>query len=611
MKKQKSPKNAFILMSVVAILIVGGVLVYDRQEEVEQVPLSAVAANIKQGLVKTIEVEGSKITVVNTDGVTQESRKEVGVDITEVLTNLGVTAEQLDSTALEYKQGSSWSSIWPILVSTFLPLLIIGALIWFFLRGAQRGSGQAFNFGKSRAKMVGGAQGKKQNVTFEDVAGEEEAIEELKEIVEFLKTPKKFITMGAKIPRGVMLMGPPGTGKTLLARAISGEAGVPFYSISGSEFVEMFVGIGAARVRDLFENAKKTSPSIIFIDEIDAVGRLRGAGVGGGNDEREQTLNQILSEMDGFEQGTNVIVIAATNRPDVLDPALLRPGRFDRRVLIDLPDIKGREDILVLHAKDKPMNQKVNLKLLATRTPGFSGADLSNLVNEAAIFAARRNKKTIEQQDLYDAIEKVLLGPERKTRVYTKKDKETAAFHEAGHALVATLLEHSDPVHKISIISRGRAGGYTLKLPESERSFKTFSEFKAELAVMLGGYAAEESVFKELTTGASNDLEKASDLARRLVTRYGMSKKLGPVVFGERDEAVFLGKEMSERRNYSEQVAQTIDQEVKTFIAEAHTTAKQLINTNKAKLNQIAQTLLEKETLEKEEFEALMKSPVA
>ena len=381
---------------------------------------------------------------------------------------------------------------------------------------------------------------------------------------------------------------------------------MPFYSISGSEFVEMFVGIGAARVRDLFENAKKTSPSIIFIDEIDAVGRLRGAGLGGGNDEREQTLNQILSEMDGFEQGTNVIVIAATNRPDVLDPALLRPGRFDRRVLIDLPDIKGRQDILTLHTKDKPMQKSVNLKSLATRTPGFSGADLANLVNEAAIFAARRNKKHIEQQDLYDAIEKVLLGPERKTRVYTKRDKETAAFHEAGHALVATLLKHSDPVHKISIISRGRAGGYTLKLPETERSFKTFKEFEAELAVMLGGYAAEECVFKELTTGASNDLEKASDLARRLVMRYGMSKKLGPVVFGERDEAVFLGKEISERRNYSEHIAQTIDQEVKKFITDAHTTARQLIHKNKAQLDKIAQALLEKETLEKEEFDKLM-----
>ena len=608
MKKQKSPKNAFIFMSVVAILIVGGVFAYERTEDVQQVPLSTVASNIQQGLVEGIEVQGSKITITNAGGAKQESRKEAGVDITDTFTNLGVTTDQLANLDLDYKEGSRWSSVWPILVSTFLPLLIIGALIWFLLRGAQRGAGQAFNFGKARAKMIG-LQGKKQKVTFKDVAGEEEAIEELKEIVEFLKTPKKFIAMGAKIPRGVMLMGPPGTGKTLLARAISGEAGVPFYSISGSEFVEMFVGIGAARVRDLFENAKKTAPSIIFIDEIDAVGRLRGAGLGGGNDEREQTLNQILSEMDGFEQGTNVIVIAATNRPDVLDPALLRPGRFDRRVLIDFPDIKGREDILVLHAKDKPMHAKVNLKLLAARTPGFSGADLANLVNEAAIFAARRDKKSIEQQDLYDSIEKVLLGPERKTRVYTKKDKETAAFHEAGHALVATLLEHSDPVHKISIISRGRAGGYTLKLPETERSFKTFSEFKAELAVMLGGYAAEESVFNELTTGASNDLEKASDLARRLVTRYGMSQKLGPVVFGERDEAVFLGKETRETRNYSEEVAQTIDQEVRKFITEAHTTAKQLINKNKAKLNQIAQTLLEKETLEKEEFEELMKMP--
>ena len=610
MKTKKSPKNALVITAVLIALIVGGLLFYDQSQDIEQVSLGTVVLNIQQGLVEKIEIERNKIIATNRGDIKQEAQREPGTNITETFVNLGVNSDQLVN-LLEYKKPSRWSSVWPILLTTILPLLIIGILIWIILKGARQGANQAFHFGKARAKMFGGMQGRKQKITFKDVAGEQEAIEELKEIVEFLKTPKKFIAMGAKIPRGVMLMGPPGTGKTLLARAVSGEAEVPFYSISGSEFVEMFVGVGAARVRDLFENAKKNAPSIIFIDEIDAVGRLRGAGLGGGNDEREQTLNQILSEMDGFEQGTNVIIIAATNRPDVLDPALLRPGRFDRRVLIDLPDIRGRQDILKLHARNKPMDEKVDLKLLATRTPGFSGADLANLTNEAAIFAARRNKKTIEQQDLYDAIEKVLLGPERKTRVYTKKDKETAAFHEAGHALVATLLKDSDPVHKISIISRGRAGGYTLKLPETERSFKTFSEFKAELAVMLGGYAAEESTFNELTTGASNDLEKASELARRLVTRYGMSKKVGPVVFGERDEAVFLGKEISERRNYSEEVAQTIDQEVKRFITDAHAEAKQLITNNKAKLKQIADKLLEKETLEKEEFDELMKMPVA
>ena len=401
-------------------------------------------------------------------------------------------------------------------------------------------------------------------------------------------------------------MGPPGTGKTLLARAVSGEAGVPFYSISGSEFVEMFVGVGAARVRDLFETAKKNSPALIFIDEIDAVGRLRGAGLGGGNDEREQTLNQILSEMDGFEQNVNVIIIAATNRPDVLDPALLRPGRFDRRIIIDLPDIKTREQILELHAKGKPLASNTNLKELAARTPGFSGADLSNLMNEAAIFATRKKQKTVRQQDLYDAIEKVILGPERKSKVYTMQDKKIAAYHEAGHALVATTLPESDPVHKISIISRGGAGGYTLKVPEEEKSFQTKAHFLAELAVLLSGYAAEELTFKNISTGASDDLKKASDLARRLVTRYGMSSLLGPVTFGDREEMVFLGKELAETRNYSEEIAYKIDNEVATFIKDAHKKAKTILTKHKLKLKQIAEELIKKEVLEKKEFDKLM-----
>lgn len=604
---KNSSKNILIIALVLGALIIGSVFIYDNSEDPEKVSLSQLALDIKQGIVSKIEIDGTKVIITKQDESLEEVQKERDSAITETLISLGVTEEQIASISVEVKEESGWSSLMPF-ISLLPPILLIGLLVWFMLRGAQRGANQAFNFGKAKAKLFGGAQGKKQNVTFKNIAGEEEAIEELKEVVEFLKTPQKFLAMGARIPRGVMLMGPPGTGKTLLARAISGEAGVPFYSISGSEFVEMFVGVGAARVRDLFENAKKTSPSIIFIDEIDAVGRLRGAGLGGGNDEREQTLNQILSEMDGFERGANVIVIAATNRPDVLDPALLRPGRFDRRVLIDLPDIKGREEILGLHTKEKPIHEKVNIKLIAARTPGFSGADLANLVNEAAIFAARKNKKKIEQQDMYDAIEKVLLGPERKTRVYTKKDKETAAFHEAGHALIATVLPDSDPVHKISIISRGRAGGYTLKLPETERSFKTFKEFQAELAVLLGGYAAEEVVFKELTTGASNDLKKASELARHLITRYGMSKKLGPVVFGERNEEVFLGKEISEHKNYSEEIARTIDQEIKSFISEAYETAHKIIAENRKKLDKIASELLEKETIEKEEFDELMKS---
>jgi cell division protease FtsH len=601
------PKNLFVILAVLALLIVGAGSFYSDEKQPEEVSLNTVAQQVKDGRVSSIAVQNGKLTVTLQDGTLQESRKEGEASITESLVNYGVDPAQLAAFDLQVEGAPRFQQFLPI-ISFLPPLLLIGLLVWFMMRSSQRGAGSAFSFGQAKAKMFGGAQGRKQNVTFADVAGEEESIEELKEIVEFLKTPERFTSMGARIPKGVMLMGPPGTGKTLLARAVSGEAGVPFYSIAGSEFVEMFVGVGASRVRDLFENAKKTAPSIIFIDEIDAVGRLRGAGMGGGNDEREQTLNQILSEMDGFEQGANVIVIAATNRPDVLDPALLRPGRFDRRILIDLPDMQGRESILKLHTKDKPFGDKIDLKLLAARTPGFAGADLSNLVNEAAIFATRRGKKSIDQQELYDAIEKVLMGPERKSRIYTQKDKEVAAYHEAGHALVADTLPHSDPVHKISIISRGRAGGYTMKVPDVERSFKTFSEFEAELAVMLGGYTAEQFKFNELTTGASDDLQRASDLARRLITRYGMSTKIGPVVFGEREEAVFLGKELGEHRNYSEDIARTIDEEVKRFIAEAHETARRVIEENREKLERIATTLIEKETLEKNEFDDLMKA---
>lgn len=601
------PKNLFIVLAVLALLIVGAGAFTATEEAPEKVSLNTVAQRVKEGAVSSIRVESGKLTITLQDGTIQESRKEGETSITESLVNYGVDPAQLGAFNLEVEGAPRFQQFLPV-ISFLPPLLLIGLLVWFMMRGSRGGAGGAFSFGQARAKMFGGAQGRKQNVTFADVAGEEESIEELREIVDFLKTPERFLNMGARIPKGVMLMGPPGTGKTLLARAVSGEAGVPFYSIAGSEFVEMFVGVGASRVRDLFENAKKTSPSIIFIDEIDAVGRLRGAGMGGGNDEREQTLNQILSEMDGFEQGTNVIVIAATNRPDVLDPALLRPGRFDRRIIVDLPDMQGRESILKLHTKGKPFSEAIDLKLLAARTPGFSGADLSNLVNEAAIFATRRGKKTIDQQELYDAIEKVMMGPERKSRVYTQKDKEVAAYHEAGHALVAHTLPQSDPVHKISIISRGRAGGYTMKVPEVERSFKTFSEFEAELAVMLGGYTAEQLKFDELTTGASDDLQRASDLARRLITRYGMSKKLGPVVFGEPNEAVFLGKELGEHRNYSEDIARTIDEEVRRFISEAHETARRVIEENKEKLEKIASTLIERETLEKEEFDELMKS---
>jgi len=607
---KKILKNIFLIVLVFAIIASFASLFYSPFEEVETVSLSVLVQKINAGEVKSITIEANNLNIVLQDDTKLKSRKETEASLTESLNNYGVDVEMLSAVDLEFKaQGGAlfWAGA---LLPFMLPFLIIGFFLWFMLRGAQRGANQAFTFGKAKATLFGGSQGKKQSVKFTDVAGEEEIKEELKEIVEFLKTPQRFLKMGARIPKGVMLMGPPGTGKTLLARAISGEAGVPFYSISGSEFVEMFVGVGASRVRDLFDTAKKNSPSLIFIDEIDAVGRLRGAGLGGGNDEREQTLNQILSEMDGFEQGSNVIVIAATNRPDVLDPALLRPGRFDRRVIIDLPDIKTREQILGLHAKGKPLSTNTNLKELAARTPGFSGADLANLMNEAAIFATRRKQKTVRQQDLYDAIEKVILGPERKSKVYTDQDKKIAAFHEAGRALVATILPESDPVHKISIISRGRAGGYTLKVPDEEKSFQTKDHFVAELAVLLGGYTAEELTFKSVSTGASDDLKRASDLARRLVTRYGMSTKLGPVTFGDREEMVFLGKELAENRNYSEEVAYSIDQEVTKFIKDAHKKAKSVLTKQKNKLKQIADELIKKEVLEKREFDKLMAKPI-
>ncbi len=611
MKYKNLLKNILAVVLIFALLASFASLFYSPFEQPEEITLGKVAREVKEGNVETIEVSGNELTVTLKDGTEEKAMKEAESSLSETLKNFGVTEQQITAANIE-PQGEGGAKFWlGIIVPFVIPFLIIGFVLWFMMRGAQRGAGQAMNFGKSKAKLFGGMQGKKQKVRFSDVADEAEAKEELKEIVEFLKKPKKFLQMGARIPKGLMLMGPPGSGKTLLARAISGEAEVPFYSISGSEFVEMFVGVGASRVRDLFENAKKNAPSIIFVDEIDAVGRLRGAGLGGGNDEREQTLNQILSEMDGFEQDTNVIVLAATNRPDVLDPALLRPGRFDRRIVIDLPDIRAREQILKLHAKNSPVASNVDFKELASRTPGFSGADLENLVNEAAIFAARRKKKQVGPQEFYDAIEKVILGPERKTKVFSEKDKKVAAFHEAGHAVVAHSLPNSDPVRKVSIISRGGAGGYTLKTPEEETSFRTRKQFIAELAVLLGGYASEELFMNQISTGASNDLEKASQLARKLVTQYGMSKKLGPVVFGEKDETVFLGKELSEQKNYSEDVAYKIDQEISKLIKDAYQTAKKLLKERKGSLEKLADYLVEKETIERKEFEKLLGEPAS
>jgi cell division protease FtsH len=487
-------------------------------------------------------------------------------------------------------------------LATLFPLILIGGFFFFILRQAQGAGNQALSFGKSRARMF---TGDKPTVTFEDVAGAEEAKQELAEIVEFLREPEKFISLGARIPKGVLMVGPPGCGKTLTAKAISGEAGVPFFSISGSEFVEMFVGVGASRVRDLFDQAKRNSPCIIFMDEIDAVGRHRGAGLGGSHDEREQTLNQILVEMDGFDTDTNVIVVAATNRPDILDPALLRPGRFDRRVILDRPDRLGREKILEIHVKGKPLANDVDLAIVAKQIPGFVGADIENLVNEAAILAARRNKKQISLSEFQEAVEKVIAGPERKSRVIPEKERRIIAHHEAGHALVMKLIPECDPVHKVSIVSRGTALGYTMPLPTEDRYLENQSKFEAKLTALMGGRAAEEIIFDEVTTGASQDLNEATKLARAMVTQYGMSKKLGPLTFGEKDELVFLGKEIGEQRNYSDEVARQIDHEVRRIVGNAHNKAKQLLSEHRVKLEEIAQRLLKEETLDAQSFEAI------
>jgi len=599
-------KNILIIFAVLLLLSAVFSLYTSSSQSPQNISLTQLVDDINADKVQKIVINGTKLTITLKDGTQLTSQKESDLGLTESLKNLGVDEQKLQAVDLQI-QSQSGLSYWLInLLPIVLPILLIGGFLWYMLRQAQKGQTQALSFGKSQARMSQPLD-KNQRITFKDVAGVEEAKEELKEIVEFLKYPRKFIEIGARIPRGVLLMGPPGTGKTLLARAVAGEANVPFFHMSGSEFVEMFVGVGASRVRDLFQIAKKSSPAIIFIDEIDAVGRHRGAGLGGGHDEREQTLNQILVEMDGFDTSTNVIVIAATNRPDILDPALLRPGRFDRRVVLDMPDIKEREAILKIHARNKKLDKDVNLNRLAERTAGFSGADLANLINEAAILSARKNQKTVSQMDLLDSIEKVLLGPERKSHVLSKKEKEIAAYHEAGHALTAASLKHADPVHKVSIVSRGRAAGYTLKIPSEDKHLRSRSEFTDELSVLLGGYVAEKIVFNELTTGASNDLKQASELARALVTKYGMSEKLGPITFGDSEELIFLGKEIAESKNYSEKIAAQIDDEVEKFIKDAQKTTEKILKQKKNKLTQIAKQLIEKETIEKEEFEKLMK----
>ncbi|MCX5992672.1 MAG: ATP-dependent zinc metalloprotease FtsH [Chloroflexi bacterium] len=560
--------------------------------------------NAKSGQVKTVQQDGNSIIGLKDDkpvvkaayvGSTKElmdSLKEAGVKLGD------------DGIKFEVKTGGfDWGNI----MLSFLPLVLFGALLFFLFRSARGANSQAFNFGKSRARL---ASGDKPTVTFADVAGIDESKGELQEVVEFLKSPQKFLALGARIPRGLLLVGPPGCGKTLVAKATAGEAGVPFFSISGSEFVEMFVGVGASRVRDLFDQAKRNAPCIVFVDEIDAVGRQRGAGLGGGHDEREQTLNQILVEMDGFDSNTNVIVLAATNRPDILDPALLRPGRFDRHIVIDQPDINGRKAILTVHSKGKPLAPEANLEVIARQTPGFSGADLANLINESAILAARRNRKDVGQKELEDSIDRVIAGPEKKGRVITKKEKELIAYHETGHALAARMLPNADPVHKISIVARGMMGGWTRFLPSEERHLETYDRFKDMMIICLAGRAAEQVSLGELTTGAQNDLEKVTIIARRMITEFGMSQRLGPRTFGKREEMIFLGKEIHEQRNYSDKVAEEIDEEVESLIKEAYSRAVEIITGNKPRLKYIADYLIEKETIDDTTFDKLLNDAI-
>lgn len=602
-------KNLFanIFWAVITLMVLAFVFSFILEgvgSKPQTITLNELATKITNGEVVKIAIEGNSLTVELKDGNKALAKKEAESSLTETLTNLGVDSVLLRKVAFEVKEESSFRFWLSVLLPTLLPLIAISIMFWLIFRQAKGGAAQAFTFGRANIRL---STPFKDKMTFKDVAGLKEAKQELEEVVDFLKNPKKYLEIGARIPRGVLLMGPPGTGKTLLARAVAGEANVPFFHISASEFVEMFVGVGAARTRDAFATAKKSAPSILFIDEIDAVGRERGAGLGGGHDEREQTLNQILVEMDGFERDTRVVVMAATNRPDILDPALLRPGRFDRRIVLDLPDIAEREEILKIHCRNKQLDKGVDLRKVAVRTPGFSGADLANLVNEAAIFAARKNQRLIKQEDFYNAVEKVLLGPERRARVISEKERQITAYHEAGHALVAASLKDADPVHKVSIVARGRAGGYTLKLPLEEVRLRSRAQFMADLATAMGGYASEKEVFGDISTGASNDLREASELARKLVTQYGMSDKLGPMTFGKTQELIFLGREISSEKNYSEEVAAVIDQEVNHFIQRAFATAKKIITSHRKALDAIAKALLEKETLEQEEFYDIIK----
>lgn len=598
-----------MLSTLVLLILVTMAFSYltENQSQPEELTITDVVSQVKAGEVDTIIVRGAVLEVSYVDETRNpgEAKREIDASITDSLTNLGVTTEELSGVVIDVQRETGFMYWFGQFAPFLFPLLFLGIIIWFFTRSVKGAGMQAMSFGNSKARMID-PNDTNQKVTFKDVAGAKEAKQELEEIVDFLKNPKKFIDIGAEIPKGVMMMGSPGTGKTLLARAVAGEAGVPFFSISGSEFVEMFVGVGASRVRDLFQMAKKTAPAIIFIDEIDAVGRVRGTGVGGGNDEREQTLNQILVEMDGFEPNAKVIIMAATNRPDVLDPALLRPGRFDRRVTIDLPDRSDREEILKIHARKKPLQDDVNLEIIAQRTPGFSGADLYSLMNEAAILAAREKRKKVGQFDIIRSIEKVMLGPERKSHVMSKYEKLVTAYHEVGHAIVASVLPYADPVQKISIISRGRAAGYTLKLPDQDRRMHTRKEFLDDIAMTLGGYVTEQMIFDDLSTGPSNDLQVVANLARDMVTKYGMSEKLGPVAL-EGMGGRLIGGGSSDDRGYGAQVAKAIDEEVSLIIENGLNTAREILTKHKTALEEISKKLLVVETLERPEYEALLK----
>lgn len=602
--KKKQQRNSFIYLILIALtlVVVLTFIPYDRPEEVD---LSTFISQAKQGQIDTIKQDGDSL-LGQKDEIDIFKAAFVGGtdDLRNYLTLEGLTLGEGGVKIDVEPSSTNWLMVG---LQVILPILLLGGLFYFFIRSARGAGSQAFSFGKSRARL---SSGNESSITLADVAGIEEAKEEVHEVIEFLQSPEKFHALGGRVPRGILLVGPPGTGKTLLAKAIAGEAKVPFFSISGSEFVEMFVGVGASRVRDLFEQAKRNTPCIIFVDEIDAVGRQRGAGVGGGHDEREQTLNQILSEMDGFDTNTNIIVLAATNRADILDPALLRPGRFDRRIVVDTPDVKGRQAILLVHSKGKPLSNEDDLETIAKQTPGFSGADLANILNEAAILATRRNRKDISLKELEDATDRVSLGPERKSRVISKREKEITAYHESGHALTASMLPNADAtVHKISIVARGEAGGWTQLLPTEDRRLYPKSQLNDRIAIMLGGRAAEEITYNEVTTGAQDDLSKATQLARGMVTEFGMSAKLGPRTFGQHRELVFLGREISEQRDFSDETAREIDEEILSIIQRAYAISKRLLTENKEKLKQLAEQLIIHETLSEAEISKMLGKP--